>query len=595
MKKVFISAILAAGLVSCVGDIDQTEVARNRAESVLGITLDANHTWCTATRGSISVKADAPADDIEKVQVFALVPETDDDGEKNLVLRKLNEAKCSKGMTVQMSYDIPDISEGVFASCVTRSGKMYIAKASNGKASFQDEKTRATIKGNTLPDEPVLGKGVESYANIRGYKGFEDEVLYSLSDADETLQEMSVPDYSEDFASAMRALVFTYLPNGRKYDNLPQVKKSGYYNESSYPITTGAEPIIVSPVYKNDGTSNEVVHSELYYYYFKESDVTGDEAQYIKSLPKYKVVDMARAMKNGRMPNDRLAKQTSYALIYWGEGTPVVGQSKGSYTFPAGYKIGFMVRSNVSEVKKGELYCDGRLNTDINKHGHFASSRLGSDPRMAWLTVNNKTILCCESGTDRDFNDIIFEIEGGVYVPIIIPEIESNFYTFCFEDQNYGDYDLNDVVLKGKRIDSEHVEYTLMACGASDNLYIKNIGGKTINDNAEVHALFGKNASEFVNTASVNAEYVVDTVKVDTSFSFLNAGTQPYVYDKDANTVIKVAVKGQDPHAIMIPYDFRWPRETVRINQAYPMFNNWGANALTNTDWYKHPVTDKVW
>jgi hypothetical protein len=107
------------------------------------------------------------------------------------------------------------------------------------------------------------------------------------------------------------------------------------------------------------------------------------------------------------------------------------------------------------DVKKGELYFDGRLNTNINNHGHFKSSKLGpTDPRMCWLSVNDVMLMCCEAGTDRDFNDAVFEIEGGIE-PIIIPiDPKYNFYTFCYEDHNLGDYDMNDVVLKGRRINS---------------------------------------------------------------------------------------------------------------------------------------------
>lgn len=580
-------------------EFDTENTAKERAEEIFQIKFDPTQDWCTTLSGAVGVKADAPIENIEKVQLFVCINEFDSDGESNWTLKKINEKSCKSGDLVSMVYDIPSNHIGLFAACVSTSGEKYFTQFTNNDELVRFSATRATTRASVynheLPDNPIIGRSEKSYANKRGYAGFQNDILYSLSDADESLQIMSVSDYDADFSATMRALTFTYLPNGRSYDNLPQIQESGYYNESSYPITTGDDPIVVSPVYKNDGTSNEVVNCDLYYYYFKESDITGDQIQYIKDLPKYKAIQLNRTINGNRMPNDKVIKQDSYALIYWGDDDPIVGETVGNYQFPAGYKIGFMLRSKVSEVKKGELYCDGRLNGDINKHGHFASSKLGEDPRMAWLTVNGRTLLCCESGTDRDYNDVIFEIEGGVYVPIIIPDILSNFFTFCFEDQNYGDYDLNDVVLKGRRIDDEHVEYTVMACGASDNLYIKNINGEIINDGVEVHELFGKKAPEFINTSGDAVDYVVDVVKVNKSFSFLDVNTQPYIYDKTTNYTVKIATIGQDPHAIMIPYDFRWPKERVRINQAYSGFNNWGENKVTSTDWYKYPDVDKVW
>ena len=44
----------------------------------------------------------------------------------------------------------------------------------------------------------------------------------------------------------------------------------------------------------------------------------------------------------------------------------------------------------------------------------------------------------------------------------------------------------------------------------------------------------------------------------------------------------------------MIPYDFKWPKEKVRVNIAYPRFNEWGSNSILSTDWYLYPELDKV-
>ena len=105
-----------------------------------------------------------------------------------------------------------------------------------------------------------------------------------------------------------------------------------------------------------------------------------------------------------------------------------------------------MVRSNthkdgnnstkeIGDKKQGELYGDGRLNDKINLFGNFKSSGLGAnDPRAAWLTLNDRLLLCWESGCDADFNDIILDVEGGVEGIIVPPEPEENIYTYCFED-----------------------------------------------------------------------------------------------------------------------------------------------------------------
>jgi hypothetical protein len=146
------------------------------------------------------------------------------------------------------------------------------------------------------------------------------------------------------------------------------------------------------------------------------------------------------------------------------------------------------------------------------------------------------------------------------------------------------------VVIKGTRLDETHVEWTLMACGANDELYINQVEGKRINKNTEVHTIFGKTPNEFINTVKGdNVSYVKDTVIVNKNFSFLNVDNQPFVYDKTQDWEVKIARRGEDPHAIMIPYNFRWALEKIRISNAYKKFNTWGEKMIEETDWYKYP------
>ena len=253
-------------------------------------------------------------------------------------------------------------------------------------------------------------------------------------------------------------------------------------------------------------------------------------------------------------------------------------------------------KENGKARKQGELYGDGRLNNIINNYSecNFKSSKLGTDgPRCAWITVNGKMLLCFESGTDKDFNDIILEVEGGVEKIINIPDIETNIYTFCFEDTELGDYDMNDIVIKARRLNTTQVEYRIVACGAYDQLKVMGINGSIINDNAEVHKLFGVNGG-YINTEKANANPIVDVVNVDSKFSFLNEDTQPYIYDMTTGETIRLSRKGEDPHGIMIPYDFKYPKEKICIKDAYEKFNNWGENRVTSTDWYVYPTEDLV-
>ena len=91
-------------------------------------------------------------------------------------------------------------------------------------------------------------------------------------------------------------------------------------------------------------------------------------------------------------------------------------------------------------------------------------------------------------------------------------------------------------------------------------------------------------------------ELVTEQVTVPETFSFLNAATQPYIHNVTMKKDVKLSQKGEDPHGIMIPYAFRWPKEKTCIKDAYLRFNEWGQDSRINsTDWYKYPVEENVY
>jgi LruC domain-containing protein len=108
--------------------------------------------------------------------------------------------------------------------------------------------------------------------------------------------------------------------------------------------------------------------------------------------------------------------------------------------------------------------------------------------------------------------------------------------------------------------------------------------------------LFGvDNLSTFINTQSINKpELPSEVITVDPSFSFTDFSKQVYIYNKTQDYDVKMSQKGEDPHGIMIPYDFEYPKEKVCIKDAYKQFNNWGENPVSSTDWYQHPEDGKV-
>ena len=627
MKKIVSVVFCAAVMASCSptdyyqapvdpvetssDDVISNEEIIENAENMLGVTINPNHDWCTTVSGEVSITVDAS---VSNVQLLAKVPELDDDCPSYVSrngMHILNETEVDGPGTIQLHYDAPKENLGFYVSFTTDKGTMVSAVHDNTASIADVSKAKTRALEYTLPTgEFKIANAKESYASDRNWNP--GELLYELSDEDYKKMKMSSTEWDDDFKDLFEGLVDECFPNGRGEDNLPLVKASGFYNEFSYITSNGKEPIIVTPVYKCDHPQeygNEVYYSEIYYYYFKKDATIGesqsDTINFIKALPKYKLMPLSMCFqKDG--DDDIVKRFGSFALLWYGDGTPSAeditnGNVKGSFKFPKDYKIGFMVRTNTTwddYRKQGEVYCDGRMNGNINidKSYNFSSSNMDpTDPRAAWLTINDKSMLCWESGTDSDFNDIIMEIEGGYDGPKPGPRFKYGSYTFCFEDTFNGDYDMNDVVIKARRININTVEYQILACGAYDDLYIKNINEEV--SNTEVHALLGAEPRTFVNT--VKGGQVRDIrkfkVKVEKGFSILNKATQPYIYDATKNHEIRLAETGQAPFAIVVPMDFKYPQEKVRISDAYSKFNTWVKDPVKGRKWYNTKDKNKVY
>ena len=609
MKKILTLAILGLILSGCSKGFDMPEQTpnppdpapgitdediKNHAESVLGFTIPANQDWNTTTTGTITFNINSS---VKKVAVLVLIALVDEEGESYNTMRVLNQAETDNKTSLTLNYDAPSKNEGLYAAFYTENDCMY-QKIEGNTVSFNQApaKARAVTRTVSAPSGTfAIGKEETSFAADRGW--LPGDKLYMLADEDYERMKIKAEPYSDEYSALVRDLVFAYLPNTKTENNLIQIMAAGYSDDDAYRITTGEDgPIVISPIYKQDGADkygNEVYNSDLYYYYFNPADMPSSadaQVAFLQSLPKYKLIPFNLCF--GANEDNVLDKRTSFAALYFGDSkTPAVG-TEGTFKFPKGYKIGFMVRAKTTTEapkKQGELYFDGRLNTKINAWPNF--NKLNpTDPRATWLNINHRSLMCWESGTDRDFNDILLEVEGSVEPIHTSHEFEYNTYTFCFEDRKMGDYDLNDVVIKAKRLNATTVEYSIVACGANDELYVMNIG----KDAEEVHALFGKGRNQFVNTESQNCEPIKVTKTVSSSFSFLNDSDRPYIVDKTETNTVKVAAKGKDPHGIMIPFDFAYPKERVCIKDAYSKFNDWGSNPVNSTNWYTKPVNGKV-
>lgn len=636
MKKLLFFVVCLFAMMSCskteLYDPDNQfvqEAAKTNAEKVLGFEVSPSQDWCSTVSGQVNITADAT---VKRVQLLVDVLEIDDETTPSYVTRNamkvLNQAETNGQTSLTLYYDAPKDNLGLYVGFITNDSYI-LRKVENGQASIEEKALTRGEKlttGYTLPDDVTnsfnIAGSTKSWAKQRYQDNgsfYDDAPLYYLNDYD-GLNLAPGADYSPDFKSFFRQFVLSYLPNGRANDNSSIVLKSGSTNANCYVTTNGEEPVILTPMYKCDHPTEygfEVFNSELYYYYYKDEEVTGDFETFVHNLPKYQAIPFNKAF--GATEDDVVAKHGSFLLLYFGangnygaddesaNGTsmPEVGTKAVSSIFPKGYKIGFMIKANTDADggrKQGEIYGDGRLNNYINNWGNFKSSvnashqSLKTDgPRLFWISFNNRVFMTWESGTDADFNDVIIEMEGGKVIPDI-PEPDLHVFTYCFEDtKTDSDYDMNDVVIKAIRTNETTIDYYLVACGAHDDVYVRGLNIGDITDNAEVHELFGvSDHMTFINTDGSSYPYVKATRTVSKDFSLLDEAQQPYIYDATTNVTVRLAKTGQNPWAILIPTDFRYPSERVSVTKAYPLFNSWGEGSILSNLWYNTPDKSKV-
>lgn len=283
-----------------------------------------------------------------------------------------------------------------------------------------------------------------------------------------------------------------------------------------------------------------------------------------------------------------------------------------SNSIPAGYKVGFMIRKAmggenvadrnvVAKNNNGCCYGFGSLNKELNNFkDHFSSavkkySMKIDDPRILMFSANDKTYLAFEEGCDCQYSDAIIEVTQGInIVDEPVNNIEAEVYTVCFEDRPIADYDMNDIVLKARR-NGNKVILQLVACGAYDDLFIRGLNGKKFSDNQEVHALFGAAKGTFVNTTG-KMDYAIqdEEFEIGANTSLMDFLKQIYIYDGTTEKEIRIPAKGEGPHAVIIPYDFKYPLEKQRITDAYKLFSNWSGDRFADNKWYTQPDETKV-
>ena len=318
-----LSALLL--LVSCGLDHDlinqqiYEESVKQNAEKKLGVTIDPNHTWSSVTQNSITITADAPLSDISKVQILTESPFFNDNAEF------IAEAVVSKGQTVTLEYDWPKDLDRLIAACVDSKGHYYIKgfNPSEKSVSFTSATRNRTRGAASIPDISSVelkyensfpsfnagrtisaNEGENKYSSWRGSHWENDRFWQptGLGGGEWTMDRSTIfkstdpitDEEKEELLDIFSACLYRDDAKGvrGRRDNLSTIRESNAVRFfGNHLVTDGTNPITLIPVQL---ASTEAKDCDIYYYYYKQGDVPSNmsEADYIKTLPKFKAIDL---------------------------------------------------------------------------------------------------------------------------------------------------------------------------------------------------------------------------------------------------------------------------------------------------------------
>lgn len=357
MKRLLILAMGLLALVSCGHDFDfdNSELVKSNAEKRFG-TIDPNQDWNSINSGSIVVTADASLENIVKVQILTESPFFNDQA------KILAETSANKGDVVTVKYDAPVDLKRLIAACVDDKGNYFI-KGFNTNETKVSFKSAAATRGfgmtraaSDMPDFSLIevdySKSFPSYNALRASsddaafsawkgKNWENERLWRATGPESTggwtiknsaIYRDAAPLADDDKATLediFRASLYRDDPNGYKgrRDNLDLIRKGNAVKFfSNHLVSNGKAPIVLSPIQM---ASTEAYMCDIYYYYYKVEDVPAgmSETDYIKTLPKYKAIDLndeRQAFKavtgiSESVRDENFLRLHEYLLPYYGE------------------------------------------------------------------------------------------------------------------------------------------------------------------------------------------------------------------------------------------------------------------------------------
>ncbi len=213
---------------------------------------------------------------------------------------------------------------------------------------------------------------------------------------------------------------------------------------------------------------------------------------------------------------------------------------------------------------------------------------------------------------DRDFNDMV------IFTKSVLTPSSSTVTGWTVACEDLGgtfDYDFNDVVFQVYYVSGQDwVRIIPLAAGGTLPVWLyyvdANLNEKMISKQ-EWHNHFGATegkykSSDMINTCYGGADYERSVLPI-----YIKTGRAVFSLKQFGNTLhdggyfrlkvqradgtmtsINAPGNNKEPQVLVLPVDWRWPKELVRINSIYQNFGQWGEN-YTNGTWVNTNVQNE--
>ena len=188
---------------------------------------------------------------------------------------------------------------------------------------------------------------------------------------------------------------------------------------------------------------------------------------------------------------------------------------------------------------------------------------------------------------DGKYNDRVMKIVPAVKNPL---KCDIRIIAEDLSASEGSDFDFNDVVFD--------VKYGYPA-GDKTTIILQAAGGKlplrigVLDDEHEVHKLFGVSLNTMVNTEDWTAHKDPVTFTIDVQYGNENINNLPIWVQKGSDWVLLTAPQGKAASKIAVSTDYEWVKELQDISDAYKKFDTYVKNGHP-TEWWKNNKDDSL-